>query len=135
MDDFVGPTRFQWSDLALNIASHVRLLLDRRFLEDPHKPGTYLPAEIPRPDADAMKAADPSEAADSGRIIESVRRHFPDAEIVATGGVIYHLALKDILHNFDEERDRATLELLMFIDDLCADLVETLYATALALKR
>lgn len=134
MDDFVGPTRFQWSDLALNLASHVRLMLDERFLTDPRKPESRLPTDIRRPNPEKLKAADPSEAADSGRIIDSVRRYFPDAEIVATGGIVYHLALSDILHNFDEEKDKTVLELLMFIDDLCADLVETLYATALAFK-
>lgn len=134
MDDFVGPTRFQWSDLALNLATHVRLMLDARFLANPRKPDDRLPTDIRRPNPDKLKAVDPSEAADSGRILDSIRSHFPAVEIIATGGIVYHMALSDILHNFDEERDRTTLELLMFIDDLCADLVETLYATALAFK-
>lgn len=134
MDDFVGPTRFQWSELALNIASHVRLMLDQRFLRDPRQTDRLLNTDIRRPNPEKLRAVDPSEAADSGRIVESIRRYFPAAELMATGGIVYNLALSDVLHNFDEEQDKTVLELLMFIDDLCADLVETLYATALAFK-
>ena len=77
---------------------------------------------------------DPSEAADSERIIQSVKKYFPNAEITLTGGVIYHHALNDILQNFDEEKDKWVLNLFMIIDDLCTDLGETHYATALAIK-
>lgn len=134
MDDFVGPTRFQWSELSLSIASHIRLLLDKRFLVDPEQPECHLSTNIHRPDPDVLRAEDPSEAADSANILASVRRYFPDAQITATGGVVYNLALNDILNNFNEAQDRTVLELLMLIDDFCTDLIETHYATALAYK-
>jgi hypothetical protein len=97
-------------------------------------PKAVLPKLVNRPDADAIIADDPSEAADSERILESVKKYFPDAEITLTGGVVYHLALNDILRNFDESGDRHLLDLLMIIDGLCADLGETHYATALSIK-
>lgn len=154
MDDFVGPSRFQWTDRMLEIASAARRLLPKRYLRRsaPQACGLaglrssltsllfgdtrrgYHPVDIHRPDAASIIAEDPSEAADSGRILEAIRRHFPDAEIINTGGVIYHMTLNDILANFDEERDRHLLELLLTIDDLCAELGHTHYATALAFK-
>ena len=45
-----------------------------------------------------------------------------------------HLALNDIIHNFDEIQDKPLLDLLMMIDKLCIDLGETHYAIALAFK-
>jgi SAM-dependent methyltransferase len=152
MDDYVGPTRFQWSDRMLSIASAVRGTLPERYLVrhshgkvDTLKqiarnlsslPGSWNlhPRVLKRPSADSLRADDPSEAADSGRILDSVRKYFPNAEITLSGGAIYALALNDILENFDETEDRHLLDLLLIIDDLCADLGETHYATALAMK-
>lgn len=93
MNDFVGPSRMQWTD--------------------------------------RMLAVDPTERADSGRILPSVLRFFPDAEVIPTGGVIYHSVLNAILQNFDEEADRPWLDLLLLLDDLCTDLGDTHYAVAL----
>jgi hypothetical protein len=62
-----------------------------------------------------------------------VKRHFPTADIMLTGGVIYHLALSDLLANFLDE-DLPVLERLLIVDDMCTAMGETHYATALALK-
>jgi SAM-dependent methyltransferase len=43
MDDFIGPSRFQWSDYHLEIASRVRELLPERFLVHPVDPRRRLP--------------------------------------------------------------------------------------------
>ena len=61
-----------------------------------------------------------------------IHRHFPDAEIVLTGGAIYHLTLSDVLANVDEERDRTLLTWLLRLDSLMATLGETHYAVAFA---
>jgi hypothetical protein len=45
-----------------------------------------------------------SEAADCSRILECVQRQFPGADIIFTGGVIYHLALSDVLANLPRMR-------------------------------
>lgn len=145
MDDFVGPNRFQWSEKMLAIASMVRSCLPERYLVKP--PGSlkehfkkmmgrkaFFARRLERPNIQNMILNDPSEAPDSERIIQSVKKYFPNAEITLTGGVIYHHALNDILQNFDEEKDKWVLDLFMIIDDLCTDLGETHYATALAIK-
>lgn len=142
MDDFVGPNRFQWSEKMLTIASRVRSSLPEKYLVMPgmsrnadlSKPMQLFPKVLKRPNVQDIISDDPSEAADSEQIIPSVKRCFPNAEITLTGGVVYHLALSDILQNFDEVEDKFILDILMIIDDLCADLGETHYATALAIK-
>jgi len=135
MDDFIGASRFQWPDRQLEIASRVRRIFEGSYyLEDPKNPGQFIEPDIKRPNPDRLMQDDPSEAADSERILEAVKRHFPNAEIKMTGGVIYHLALNNMLHNFDEEKDRHLLDLMMLVDGLCANMGENHYAVALAEK-
>jgi len=134
MDDFVGPTRFQWSALELEMAARVRALLPDRFLVNPRNPIAWLDRAPGRPDPEAMAAADPSEAADSGRILAAVAEVFPQARVIPTGGIIYHLALNDVLANFDEDQDRAMLDSLLLLDEMLARNGHTQYAVAIARK-
>ncbi|MFA5871102.1 MAG: class I SAM-dependent methyltransferase [Parcubacteria group bacterium] len=137
MDDFIGSSRFQWSDKQLEIASRVRnVFCESKYVRDPDKNSSSgeLNINLSRPDIEAMISGDPSEAADSERIIDAVGRYFHDVKIIKTGGVIYHLALSDMINNFDEVEDRLILDLLMLVDELCIDLNETHYATAIAIK-
>lgn len=134
MDDFVGPNLMQWSPRSLGMATRVRAALPERYLRDPRSSGKSLPRNVRRPNRLKMRIADPTECADSSRIIPVIKRVFPGAEIKATGGVIYHLALNDVLHNLDEEADRDVLKQLLRIDDICTRLGEYHYAIALAEK-
>lgn len=135
MDDFVGPDRMQWSDKMLQMASRVRTALPKKYLKDPKLPHKSLPSLMTRPSRLRMWLADPTECADSSNIIPCLKKWFPDIEITATGGAIYHLALNDVLHNFNEMNDRALLEKLLKIDDLCTRRGEFHYAVAVAEKR
>jgi len=134
MDGFVGPSRFQWSDRQLELASKVREMLPERLLVDPREPSKSLPRTLQRPDAEALRKADPSGAADSGNILPAMRRVFPAARIVLTGGVIFHLALNDVLANFDDREDGPLLQSLLRADEDLARLGETHYAVAIAFK-
>jgi ubiquinone/menaquinone biosynthesis C-methylase UbiE len=134
MDDFVGPDRFQWSNQMLLVATAVRQALPDRLLVNQREPGSMFPRVIKKPDAEKLRQSDPSEAADSSRILDCVRRRFPGADILLTGGVIYHLALSDILANFINSKDQQLLERLLALDDFCTEMGETHYATALAFK-
>ena len=150
MDDYVGPNRLQWPEKYLKLASDVRNSLPQRYLlrcpygsvllgylvaRLPLPPKLkYQPRTLRRPDAEKIISCDPSEAADSERILQCLKQCFPDAEIIPTGGIVYFMALSGILQNFDEEKDKTLLDRLMSIDDACAEQGETLYATALAIK-
>jgi SAM-dependent methyltransferase len=129
-----APDRFQWPPQMLLAATAVRQSLPDRLLVNPHKPTTMLPRVVKKPDSERLRQSDPSEAADSSRILSCVQRRFPGADIVLTGGVIYHLALSDLLANFAEDEDFPLLERLLELDDMCTAIGETHYAAALGLK-
>lgn len=138
LDDFVGPTRFQWSSTSLKVASALRSRLPERLLRDPRRPGQQLSKEVRRPNPETLARHDPSEAAQSGRILSAVRTWFPDAEILLTGGIVYNLVLSDVLANFNEDdpADRARLEQLLDLDWALTMVpgLESHYAVALAFK-
>lgn len=135
MDDFVGPDRLQWSQEILDIASGVRQGLDKKYLLNSQQPDTYLPTHVAPPNATALIARDPSEAADSSRILPAVAHWFPEAEVRLTGGIVYFVALSSVLNNFDEQRDRELLDELMALDRQYAEQGLTAYATAMGIKR
>jgi SAM-dependent methyltransferase len=132
MNDYVGPNRFQWGQRTLAYATAVRHRLPEALLRDPADPSRRLPVTISRPDREAMIALDPSEAAASEDILPAIRRHFPEARIWMLGGAIYHLALNDVLANFDPARDAPLLESLLLLDLALAELGESQYAACLA---
>ena len=141
MDDFVGPTRWQWSDKSLALGSKVRAALPEKYLINPHSqdPAKRLfPRHVERKPAEWVAKKDPSEAADSSRIIASIRSHFPNATIKLTGGVLYHIALMHVLQNFDEdsEADAALLNFILMLDETLIEVpgVESHYAVAFATK-
>jgi hypothetical protein len=134
LDEFVGPTHMQYTDRQLDLAAAARACLPKRYLANPSWPDELLPLRESRPDIEAMKQVDPTECADSGRILPALQLIFPDAEIIPTGGVIYHLALSDVLANIHEKGDAALLNSLLLADDLCIALGQSLRAFAIALK-
>ena len=133
MDDFIGPSRFQWSDFTLSMAARLRNTFPDRLLVDPRDSTKRLSVKPGRPSVAALIADDPTEAADSERILDAVRTCFPDADVTLTGGVIYAFALNDVLANMTPE-DASLLELCLLLDDLCIDRGESLHAVAMARK-
>lgn len=134
MDDFVGPSRFQWSDKSIDIANRIRSILPQKYFLDYSNKNKYIDKKVDR----YKILEDPSEAADSKNILNSVKKWFPNVEIILTGGIIYHLSLNKILYNFDENNDydKSMLELLMLIDELYVKAgIDSHYATALAFKK
>jgi hypothetical protein len=134
MDDFVGPTRMQWSQRMININNIFLHSLPAEYFRDPSRPAATLPQVVHRPNVDVMMATDPSECADSARILPELARHFPEADVIPTGGGIYVVGLNDVLHNIVAANDTATVDRAMDLDQACADLGETNYATAMGIK-
>jgi hypothetical protein len=141
MDDFVGASRFQWPDRQLAMASEVRKSLQgTKYLRNPEKKNflsrKYLPCRIQRPDFNTMIKTDPSEAADSGQILPAISKWFPSAEVIKTGGVVYSLALANVISNFDEslQEDCLVLKSLLEIETRFIGQGETHYAVCLATK-
>ncbi len=134
MNDFVGPTRMQYTARQLEMAAKVRGALPAWCLAHPTDPALTLPVRRMAPLLKHMLAADPSECADSERIMPAVQVFFPEATIVPAGGLVYMLALGGILANMDEQRDVDLFRAMLLADDLCAEAGESLYAVAHATK-
>lgn len=137
MDDYIGPNRFQWSDKMLDTANSIRALIPEKYFIVPDKPTEKFSRKVYRANLDLLH--DPSEAVQSELIIDSVKKYFPDAEVIYTGGVMYHLALQKILINFDENNndDANLLKLVLAIDKLCIDVpkIGSHYAISIGRKK
>jgi len=128
MNDFVGPDRMQWPDEMLRAATRVREALPPHLLKLPE--GRQVPTTVTRPDPDDLIAMDPTECADSAAIIPAFNDLFPGATIRPTGGVVYHLALKDILERITPADGAELFELLLLVDQLHSKAGMTHYAVA-----
>ncbi len=134
MNDFIGPDRFQWTDRQLHYATSVRSRLSKRLLRHPSIPEKSIRPFAKRPTIEAMIADDPSEAADSSRILERVKMLLPNPSVWMLGGCIYFIALNDVLANIDLEHDADLLESLLILDEALSELGENLYAACISVR-
>jgi hypothetical protein len=134
MNDFIGPDRFQWTDRQLYYATSVRSRLSTRLLRHPTIPDKSIRRFAQRPTVEAMIADDPSESADSSRILERLEKLLPNPSIWMLGGCIYFIALNDVLSNIDLEKDADLLESLLILDEALSDLGENLYAACISVR-
>ncbi len=131
VDEYVGPNRFQWTKLSLEASDRVRQALPERFFHNPRDPAKPYPRLTPRVNRDKLIAQDPTEAADSENIVPAIGDVFPGAEIIPTGGAVYHLALRGVMDNFQPEDD-PIIQLVLLADDLLERQGEFHHATAFA---
>jgi len=137
MDDYVGPNRFQYPKYVLDLVNNIRDNLPKKYLQDQRnnqKPRGH----ITNVDPEELMKNDPSEAADSGRILSSVSRYFKNADIKPTGGIVYFIALHGLWENFNEKNDDDIffLSQLLELDKHCTTKENFMspYAVALATK-
>jgi SAM-dependent methyltransferase len=116
LHEFVGPTRFQWTDAQLRLVNDFMDALPPRLrrLPDGSPKGA-----MRRPTVDEMIAADPTEAVRSAELVAALDPFFKVVEERRTGGALLHLALGDIAQNFDPDsaEDRAILLELFALED------------------
>ena len=132
MSDFVGPTGFQWTDVHLHYVNSYRSRLPDHMFRNHKRPSRPFPRAIVRVDREKLWAKDPSEAADSGRILETLPEVFPNVQVWRTGGAIYHTALNDVLTNIEEGSE--WIEEALALDDFMREIGTSLHAIALARK-
>lgn len=96
--DFVGPSRFQWTDRQMEAVEGLLALLPERYRtrwgSGSVKRRAYKPGRL------TLRLSDPSEAAESARILSELRRRFVEVECSGFGGTILHPLLHDIAHHF-----------------------------------
>jgi len=103
VNEFVGPTRFQWTDRQMELAND--LIAGAPAKLRVRADGTPRPP-VRRSGTLAMIMYDPSEAVESSSILPSLHQMFTVQEESLYGGALLHLIFKDIAHHFlqpDEE--------------------------------
>jgi ubiquinone/menaquinone biosynthesis C-methylase UbiE len=120
IDEFLGPSRFQWTYHQYKAASFLLSVLPKKYKT--YSSGT-MKSKIERPSRLRMLLKDPSEAVESSRIISLLRELFDVLEVREYGGTILHLLFSGISHNFlsaDDECQRI-LRLCFEIEDMMID--------------
>lgn len=107
LEEFVGPTQFQWTDLQMDLTAGLLKFLPeslRRF-----RWGAIKHLEG-RPTVDEVVAVSPFESIRSGEIAPLFERYFDLFLVRNLGGTLQHLLYNGIAHNFwpvTEEASRA----------------------------
>jgi O-antigen biosynthesis protein len=116
LHEFVGPTRFQWTDAQLRLGNELMDALPDRLRRLPD--GTRKPA-LTRPTIEQMIAVDPSEAIRSAEILPMMRTHFTVIEERHLGGALLHNVLGDLTQNFrpGSAEDCAVLDRMFAAED------------------
>ncbi len=111
LDEFIGPTQFQWSDSQLKaINDQLGALPDalKTCVDD----ASLIKGPVLRPTIEEMNHVDPSEAIRSSEIMPLVSRFFDVVEVKGCGGSLLQMLLDRIAGNFREE-DPRSLEYLL----------------------
>ena len=101
LDEYIGPSRFQWTDKQLRIMNEELGRLPRELCRSVSEKGEVKDRVI-RNTIEDVTAADPSEAVRSAEIVRLVSRNFKILELKGYGGSIIHELLYDIAGNFNE---------------------------------
>ncbi|HVO76455.1 MAG TPA: class I SAM-dependent methyltransferase [Candidatus Bathyarchaeia archaeon] len=97
-NEFVGPARFQWTDTQLKAVNALLAELPEKY-RIRWKSGT-VKRRIHRPGRLAVRLFDPTEAAESSRIVPLVREAFEVIELKGYGGSVLQPLFNDIAFNF-----------------------------------
>ena len=104
LEEFVGPTQFQWTDLQIDMTRSLTALIPERFRILPW--GLVKPYEG-RPTVEDVVAASPFESIRSAEITTLFERRFRLIHRRNLGGTIQHLLYNGIMHNFRPEEPEA----------------------------
>ncbi len=110
--DYLGPNRFQWTDVQLAYAQELLDILPERlkvYISAPS--GFVIKKTIDKPTIEEVSGGDPSEAIRSSDIIGALRPNFHIIEYKPLGGTILNLLFQKIAGNFNE-RDAVETSLI-----------------------
>lgn len=125
LNEFVGPTKFQWSDRQLDVVNGLLRILPER-CRISVKDGVTFKREYCRPSIAEMDRIDPSEAVRSEDILKLLPDFFTIRVKKNLGGTILHLLLQDIAGNFDynNSADMRLLRMLFEVEDVYLEIGE-----------
>lgn len=117
INDFVGPTRFQWTDRQLQSVNALLDLLPQKYKkiwgEEKLKRDVYKHSRF------GMIYMDPSEAVESASIVPLISQVFEIKEMKNYGGTLLHPMLNSIAHNFlsDDPKTQKWLDICFEVED------------------
>jgi ubiquinone/menaquinone biosynthesis C-methylase UbiE len=121
VNEFVGPSRFQWTDNQLAAVNALVRQFPREY-RTYHGTSFTKDTEV-RPSRLRMLLSDPSEAIESSKILPVLKSTFDVLEIKGYGGALLHLLFSDIAHHFvqpDEVAERLLQDAISREDELMA---------------
>jgi SAM-dependent methyltransferase len=114
LDEYVGPSQFQWPDEQLSAINEQLEALPAEFKLLVNGKGPK--GAVVRPTLAQMNAEDPSEAIRSADILKLVSDYFDVVEVKGYGGSLLHMLLAGITGNFVEDDPRSMAYLQGFFD-------------------
>lgn len=99
LEEFVGPTQFQWTDTQIALVRQLTALLPDRYRT--FRWGVVKPYEG-RPTPAEVVAVSPFESIRSGEIVPLFHRFFDVRTARPQGGTLQHLLYNGIIHNFGD---------------------------------
>ena len=121
INDYVGPSRMQWTDKQLEIMNEILAILPERYRVllggDLGYPGTHK-VTVHRTPVETYLKVDPSEGVRSAEIISLAKGYFDVLDERSLGGTIHYELLRGIVHNFDvnDEKDTVLLEMILLLE-------------------
>ncbi len=119
VDEFVGPARFQWTDVQLEVINRLLARLPEELLIDLGARDGRHKRSVGRPDAAAHAVSNPDDAVCSDRIVGALDERFERVEVHLHGGALYHQLFTRIMGNFTAQPD--LVRVLMEFDALLTD--------------
>ena len=116
-NEFVGPTRFQWTKRQLEAAQGLLNAIPHEFRIQ--NTNGRVKRRVPRPSLLRMLIGDPSEAVESSRLIALLDQHMNRRSLREYGGTILHPLLHGIAHHFatDNPAANSILDVLIGAED------------------
>lgn len=116
INDFVGPSRYQWTDLQLDLMNKLLQILPEKNRFSFFNNAPLL--QIERPSVEEMITMDPTEAIRSEEIIEVLQKYFKIIEFKKYGGTLLHILLNHVMGSFDieDENQKALLQMMFLFE-------------------
>lgn len=119
IDEYVGPSRFQWTEKQLAVSNAVRSILPEKYRV--HVIDGSTDKKIIKPSRISMIMKDPSEAIESEKILPLLHQMCDVVELRGYHGAITHLLFDGIAHNFLDNDDQAKRYI-----NICLEIEDTL---------
>ena len=119
VDDFVGPSRFQWSDAQLGAINRLLACLPDELLTDLTAEDGRRKRAVNRPSPEEFAAANPHDAVRSDEILGCLDERFERVEVHLYGRAVYHQLFTRIMGNFASRPE--LVRMVMEVDAMLTD--------------